>query len=239
MKKELFDLNFNELLKYPKDFTPKFRYQIPLRCSNFCTYCEKQLQCCSNQPPLMSHGCSIDEIKKIISEPFKGTDDRPIMFLLENPGGDYQNGCNIKYNGVEKNPPVNHFYFSPAHDIKKWPTTVEEVKPNPYGNYFAYLIKRHSLNNVYIANCIKCKYSGDMYKKTKKICVEKYLKEEIKIFAPQKIIVFGRKAESILYSYISELNCDICYLWHPAARRSRKNIIEHNDKILVEFLRII
>jgi len=191
----------------------------------------------------MSHGCSIDEIKQIIPEPFEGTDDRSIMFLLENPGGDYQNGCNVTYDGIEKNPPVNHFYFSPNLDSGKWPTTVEEVQPNPYGNYFAYLIKKYSLKNVYITNCIKCKYTGDMYEKTKETCAEEFLQKEVCIFKPDIVFFFGHKAEHIFNDVKKRLFPDLrgktCYLWHPAARRSRKNIIEHNDKILVEFLRKI
>jgi len=143
MEPELVNLNFKKkLLHYPDKFDIKNRYEEdnPIPCQGFCTCCEDKLQRQATTPPLMSHGCSIDEIKKIIPEPFEGTDNRRIMFLLENPGGDYQNGCVKKCNGIMKNPPVNHFYFSPNLDSGKWPKTVEEVQPNPYGNYFAYLI---------------------------------------------------------------------------------------------------
>lgn len=242
MEKELFDLNFKELLKYPDKFAIKNRYDEPISCQGFCTCCENKLQRQSTTPPLMSHGCSIDEIKEIIPEPFTGRDNRRIMFLLENPGGDYQNGCELECNGFKKSPPVNHFYFSPNLDSVKWPTTVEEVNPNPYGNYFAYLIKRYSLNNVYITNCIKCKYTGDMYEKTKETCVENFLQREVCIFKPDIVFFFGHKAEHI-FNDVKRLLPDFhgrtCYLWHPAARRSRKNIIEHNDGILVKFLRKI
>ena len=239
MEPDLFNLNFKKLLDYPDKFDIQNRYEKDIPCHGFCTCCENKLQQQVATPPLMSHGCSTEEIKQIISEPFTGTNDRRIMFLLENPGGDYQNGCNIKCNEIEKDPPVNHFYFSPNLDSGKWPITVEEVKPNPYGNYFAYLIKRHSLNNVYITNCIKCKYTGNMYKDTKKICVDTYLKKEIEYFDPQKIVVFGCKAMSVVRSYCNFDSNNICRLWHPAARRSLKNIIEHNDEILAEFLRKI
>ena len=151
MEENLFDLNFNQLLMYPKHFEIKNRYEDnnPIPCSGFCTYCENELGLKAATPPLMSHGCSIDEIRTVlgVNGDFAGGNDQRIMFLLENPGGDYENGDGRTCDGFRKNPPVYHFYFSP--NIQgKWPTTIEEIAKNPYGNYFAYLIYRYALNNV-------------------------------------------------------------------------------------------
>ena len=234
MKNELLDLNFNQLLKYPDHFEIKNSYDKnhPIPCSGFCTYCENELGLRAATPPLMSHGCSTDEIQKVLGvDKFDGGNEQPIMFLLENPGGDYGNGMPIG----DKCPPVKHFYFSP--NIKgKWPTTIEEIAKNPYGNYFAYIIYRYALNNVYITNCIKCKYTGDMYEKTKERCVERYLKKEIDYFKPEIVIFFGRKAQHIFNQIFPNFQGKTIYLWHPAARRSRKNIINNNNGWLYDFL---
>ena len=241
MIKNLFNLNFDTLLKYPDrdHFEIKNRYEDnnPIPCSGFCTCCENELGLKAATPPLMSHGCSIDEIRTVIGikEKFPGGYDQRIMFLLENPGGDYENGDKITCDGIRKSPPVYHFYFSP--NIKgKWPTTIEEIAKNPYGNYFAYLIYRYALNNVYITNCIKCKYTGDMYEKTKTQCVEQYLKKEIDYFKPEIVIFFGRKAQQIFNQFFPNFQGKTIYLWHPAARRSRKNIINNNNGWLYDFL---
>ena len=132
MEGNLFNLNFKILLKYPDRFEIKNRYEDnnPIPCSGFCTCCENELGLKAATPPLMSHGCSTDEIQKMLGvDKFDGGNEQPIMFLLENPGGDYGNGMPIG----DKCPPVKHFYFSP--NIKgKWPTTIEEIAKNPYGN---------------------------------------------------------------------------------------------------------
>ena len=238
MEGNLFNLNFKILLKYPDRFEIKNRYEDnnPIPCSGFCTCCENELGLKAATPPLMSHGCSTDEIQKMLGvDKFDGGNEQPIMFLLENPGGDYGNGMPIG----DKCPPVKHFYFSP--NIKgKWPTTIEEIAKNPYGNYFAYIIYRYALNNVYITNCIKCKYTGDMYERTKKICVEKYLHDEVRIFDPEVVIFFGHKAEHIFHDAFPDFHGKTCYLWHPAyityCKGHLETFVAENDKKLYSSL---
>ena len=244
MEKELFHLNFDNLLKYPDKFDIKNRYEKAIPCQGFCTCCEDKLQRQAATPPLMSHGCSIDDIRAVIGDTKKfpdGNDER-ILFLLENPGGDCGNGMPVG-DTIIKNPPVYHFYFTPNIINGEWPTTTEEIEQNCYGNYFAYIIYRYALNNVYITNCVKCEYykdkDRDMYELSKELCVERFLREEIRIFVPQKVIFFGQAAERIFRKAFPDFQGKTCCLWHPAARRSRKDIIEHNDEILVEFLRKI
>ena len=121
----------------------------------------------------------------------------------------------------------------------KWPTSIEEIAKNPYGNYFAYIIYRYALNYVYITNCIKCKYAGDiMYEKTKEQCVKRYLKTEIDYFKPEIVFFFGHRAEHIFNGHkdlFPDFRGKTCYLWHPATRRSRENIIKHNNALLYDF----
>ena len=82
-----------------------------------------------------------------------------------------------------------------------------------------------------------------MYEKAKEICTEEFLQKEVCIFKPDIVFFFGHKAEHIFNDvkkrFFPDFHGRTCYLWHPAARRSRKDIIEHNDEILVEFLRKI
>ena len=155
----------------------------------------------------MSHGCSSDDFVSIIGKPLPEVKcDLPIMFLLENPGGDCGNGKAVTCDGVTKNPPVNHFYFS--SELDHWPTTPDEIK-NPYGDYFAYLMAKFGLANVYVTNCVKCEYSGDKkdpngrYLKTAWNCMVRFLEKEIELFQPRLIVCFGRQvSDELLYKKI-------------------------------------
>ena len=242
---DLEEINFTRVLKYktPVERKRSERNETGERteiysCNVFCCECEADKDCAPNSADyevLMSHGCTSDDMAKIIGEPcpIKGIPcPEPVMFLLENPGGVANDtGAKRKCNGVTKYPPIKQFYFS--SDLTEWPTQPSQIK-NPYGDYFAYLMAHHGLTNVYITNCIKCKYTGGDYGRTAKKCIETHLQKEIDIFKPKLIICFGVKVENLLRKYVLK-NEDAkrsakMRLLHPAARRSRFYIVDENDK---------
>ena len=236
VKQRLFNLNFKNLLKYQDNFPIQNRYddESKLVCYGFCTECEDKGKV-SEDEVLMSHGCHSSVYQELIQEKNTFTNNEPIMFLLENPGGDYGNGDSVTYNSITKKPPVKHFYFTP--NCESWPgdDDINIIAKNPYGNYFAYLMQKYSLGNVYITNCIKCKYTEN-YEESKNCC-KKWLEEEIEIFKPTKIVCFGCKAEKLYNYYFKRSGIEIKRLLHPAARKSRSGIIEENDKRLTDFFK--
>lgn len=236
VKQRLFNLNFKNLLKYQDNFPIQNRYddESKLVCYGFCTECEDKGKV-SEDEVLMSHGCHSSVYQELIQEKNTFTNNEPIMFLLENPGGDYGNGDSVTYNSITKKPPVKHFYFTP--NCESWPgdDDINIIAKNPYGNYFAYLMQKYSLGNVYITNCIKCKYTENY--EVSKNCCKKWLEEEIEIFKPTKIVCFGCKAEKLYNYYFKRSGIEIKRLLHPAARKSRSGIIEENDKRLTDFFK--
>ncbi len=248
-KTKLERLNFSGILKYESPVRRGFRGVggAPLNtCAGFCHDCEDWGFAPRNGSSgiLMSHGCTTDDYIKVIGQSLPEVKcDLPIMFLLENPGGDYGNGESRETDGVTKNPPINHFYFSPS--IHSWPTV---VSGNHYGDYFAYLMAKFGLSNVYITNCIKCKYGKDHYAKTANNCMARFLKHEIEIFHPKLIVCFSQKVSNeLFYKHIecSNEGCDatkVCLI-HPSAdsrprwRGNWTGIVKENDKRLDKALR--
>ena len=173
VKQRLFNLNFKNLLKYQDNFPIQNRYddESKLVCYGFCTECEDKGKV-SEDEVLMSHGCHSSVYQELIQEKNTFTNNEPIMFLLENPGGDYGNGDSVTYNSITKKPPVKHFYFTPNCELWPGDDDINIIAKNPYGNYFAYLMQKYSLGNVYITNCIKCKYTENY--EASKNCSETY-----------------------------------------------------------------
>jgi hypothetical protein len=221
------DLNFLELLHYGGQPSPASRYEESQRpqCSGYCVSCENDglVQKNGGRLDLMSHGCDSADFEAILGPmPKSGPGvPEPILFLLENPGMNYGNGKKVKFDGFEKEPPVKHYYFSPSTDV--WPNKLDEFQGNFYGPYFAYLMRKHQLTNVYITNLVKCKYHDsrdktvytptDIYKK----CVDLWLRREIKYFDPKLVVCFGGRAEGgfkFAYSETSPIK-SVC-LYHPS-----------------------
>jgi hypothetical protein len=149
--KVLHKLNFETLLSYPTEFQPRHHYGAPICCDRFCIQCEADgtLKEAGGKLTLMSHGCEISDFEQLLGpmpeqEKFLNA---PVMFLLEDPGGDYDLGEDRTFNGFTKTPPVNHYYFSTAS--KTWPRSLDDVirDGNYYGTYFAYLIQKHPAFN--------------------------------------------------------------------------------------------
>lgn len=246
--KRLRELNFRELLDFGAQPRPvSGRYPMPLHCEGYCVSCEDGglLQNTEGRLDLMSHGCDSDDFDTVLG-PMPGDGagvEQHILFLLENPGADYGNGAPVPFRGHRKQPPINHYYWAPS--ITCWPHELEQFKGNFYGPYFAYLMWRHQLRNVYITNLVKCKWttcdgkSGRTPARIVAHCSEHYLKREVELFAPGLVLCFGWAAEKGFrdFSRRAGLTCPAVSLAHPAYIQNRsytheltpKEVIRQND----------
>jgi hypothetical protein len=153
---ELAELNFRKLINYGVQPSVKVKYD-PLQCYGYCIDCEQKYLVEPGQLDLISHACDSSDFEAILGPlPSAQPIDIPIVFLLEDPGGDYGNGERFSYEGCRKQPPTNHYYWSPQ--VHTWPASIEELR-HFYGPYFAYLMRNHGLRNVYITNLVKCNLS--------------------------------------------------------------------------------
>src|ERR1041385_3720515 len=99
--KALHRLNFNELLGYGGVVQRKHFYDYPANCDSFCVKCEKNgtLEKAGGKLTLMSHGCDTSDFEAAIGSvlPVSNPIDFPILFLLQDPGGDYDLGEEMSF----------------------------------------------------------------------------------------------------------------------------------------------
>lgn len=195
----------------------------------------------------MSHGCDSSDFESVLGPmPREGAGvTAPVLFLLQDPGADYGNGAPVAFAGFRKQPPVHHYYWTPNGNV--WPQGLADFNGNFYGPYFAYLMRRHQLLNVYITNVAKCKLVGDNDRaRVAEHCAERYLTREMALFAPRVTFCFGRAAQRQFGKFIAKtkLACPSVYLRHPsyiAARwqtsgRSQKQLVGENDHTVTDAL---
>lgn len=251
LNNELVKLNFLELLNYSGQPIVKNSYNPPLKCFGYCIDCEEKgiFPKVGDSFDQMSHGCDTSDFEALLGENKNEGVGYPIIFLLENPGRDNGNGDVVPFNGYKKQPPINCYYWT---DIDKWPKDADNL-PHYYCPYFAYLMNKHSLKNVYITNLIKCNIISKKktnYDKNRAMmnCVQNWLKREIEIFSPKIVFCFGRNAENgfnqfkLKYGWGSKS----LYLYHPSAislaqryHKTLKQMIIENDEKIEEFLKKI
>ena len=228
---ELRDLNFKRVLMYegvpkPKRKTGNRLYQ----CHGFCVKCERcRLVSSPVGEVLMSHGCLSSDFESLLGPMPDKRLFEPIMFLFQNPGGNYGNCSEVSYEGITKWPPVNHYYWTPT--LSTWPKNVEEIKVS-YGDYIAYLMVRFGFANVYITNCIKCKYTKMNYWPTAEKCINEFLVEEVNLFKPKMILCFGTAADKLIYKYLGIGGGRKARLLHPRVLddpRQRKKYPQPED----------
>ena len=247
VQKELERLNFSGVLNYKRPIVLRPRDGSPLNtCVGFCHDCENHgfAPKGGSDDILMSHGCTSEDFSEILGQPLPGMKcSEPIMFLLENPGGDYDLGDVCVCENIRKKPPNKHFYFS--SDLKRWPTSIADIQ-NRYGDYFAYLMAKFGLSNVYITNCIKCKYGAKWYAETADNCIARFLEREILLFRPRFIFCFGKRAsDELLWKRIQrpkklpDVKFRKVTLLHPATRRKWRKVVQENDRRINKTLKTI
>ena len=253
----LVDLNFREIVNYGGQPPVQAQQNPPITCHGYCVSCEESgvLQQVGGQLGLMSHGCDSEDFENVLGRmPANPAVARPIsepvLFLLNDPGGGVQHGRVVPYRGFRKEPPVNTYYW--AH-CGRWPTAASEVVNwGVWNSYFAYLMWRHQLRNVYITNRAKCKWRNENGAAAPswpivEHCVNRFLTREVEIFAPQLAFCFGRHAwETFPLVQPVIPNCQRVglkrFLYHPAFIQNRTQAqgltpaqaIEQNDAWIEE-----
>lgn len=199
----------------------------------------------------MSHAADTSDFERFFKKPAPVDQahpvvNEPVMFLLESPGADYDNGCLIHHSDfpeIAKKPPVNGYYWMPYPDgrFPEWPIRDEEVA-HTYGPYFAYLIGHFNLRNAYITNVVKCglwnekensflalmRASGGLRDKIVANCYHRFLSREIKELEPAIIFAFGQDAQAPA----GHCGLSTVRLLHPADRHSRDQFIARNNKTI-------
>jgi hypothetical protein len=243
--KRLVQLNFSRIVDYGGMPPAKNAYDLKKVCKGYCVSCEKQgiLDRTGGRLDLMSHGCDFSDFETALGPMPEKTPpmNLPILFLLENPGADYGNGDKVDFQHFRKEPPVYCYYWVP--DIKTWPISHTDLKGKSahYGPYFAYLMHQHQLRNVYITNVVKCRWVSKSKKAGKHTpeqivenCVDQFLGEEFRILSPKIVFCFGGQAKKAYDRFKEQKgwNCVMECLYHPAARISREQLIQENDKLI-------
>lgn len=255
MKDErLVQLNFREIVHYGGQPPVCHSYSRRLDCTGYCVSCEDAglVARTGGRLDLMSHGCDSADFEAILGPmPQDGPAvEQPVLFLLDTPGGESGNGRAVTFRGFRKQPPVNHYYWTPK--VKTWPVSVAEFNGNFYGPYFAYLMRRHQLRNVYITNLVKCKWIPEQATGGKRQtpagivrhCVEHYLSREVRMFAPEFVLCFGEMAEQGFRELVmgSDSTCRVARLLHPSyiwrrwqtSGMSQEELVQKNDRLLKE-----
>lgn len=245
------ELNFEELIKYvggaPR---PAKSYRKAPTCTGFCVSCDKLDGASPSAARLdqISHAADTHDYETILGPiPTKtrsagGWVEEPIMFLLESPGSSFHNGKPLTIRGHSRTVPVYHYYWAPP--AKGWPDGTGDLS-NPYGPYFAYLMARFGLKNVYITNAVKCgktrrsgafeAYSFRVRRPSRdttilRNCASEFLGREIDLHRPAVIFAFGGSAAKALrVSEVDTRGAEVVSLIHPAARRSREAIVKENN----------
>ena len=238
-------LNFQTLLQYPENLIIKNSYSNPILCNGFCIDCEKKevIDLKSTKLTFLSHSCTTEDYVSILGEmPNNKHYEGKVMFILEQPGGDYNLGNWLFFHGVKKYPPVKHYYWTP--DSENWIMSINELieDGNFYGNYFSYLINKFGFTNCYITNAIKCKivganrYTND-YNTVSQNCRENFLQKEFTHLNPSLICCFGDAAFNLTNRLIGIEGVIICRLYHPHAIKTsqrygytRKEMFIANDR---------
>lgn len=255
---QLSELNFHKLVQYSSAPGPDSRGSGAVNCTGFCVSCEKKglLRDSDFRLDQMSHGADTDDFVKSIGSPLPQVRVRAsVVFLLESPGGYYENGTPIEHDGIVKQPPVNNYYWTPPLKQRYWPTSPDQIDGS-YGPYFSYILAKHGLGNAYFTNIVKCSLAerskdkfvrynpkrrnpNDRDAKILANCYESFLAEELRILKPAIVFYFGRRAE--FFGYCAEIRsilsgAEVRTLFHPAARHGLAKTIMYNDSCLSEAL---
>jgi hypothetical protein len=230
---DLRDLNFRQLLHYGGQPSVEWYRSTPWPCNGYCVACDEQLglrTMTTTKRVFISHGADTSDYEQVLG-PLKCRTYPvidPILFLLADPGADYGHYREVAYSGSFKWPTVNCYYWVPPKDMRAWPENTRMLS-HYYGDYFAYLMRKHDLHNVYITNVIKCGWGTNGLDPTGrrrivKTCYDHFLKREFSIFSPRLVVCFGRVADTWLKWCLRSNETQplqIVCLYHPAAIRNR------------------
>ena len=255
-KKELKELNFNNLLKidhpniekYSFEDYAKNGYKHPI--IGMCTKCEEEkVNICLSDKKCklknMGHGSMTDDILAATGQ--KSSPDwkeDSVLFVLENPGPcDNEIYTQVKYKGFEKFPSQQWHFVNP----QPYPQRCEypyHFKKKEYGELFCSILFTFKLRNMYITDVIKC---GMIHENGKYLhintyddkcienCLKNYFYKEIQLVNPKIIFCLGGNSHNQITKHLDEIEDFLKHrpvvkeLPHPN-NRSCKTSIEFRDK---------
>lgn len=244
MNKELAELNFNKLLYYEN--IRGYSKQKPFKCNGFCIDCElKGILKDGEKLERMSHGADSDDFRKVIPKQYNN--NTPIMFLMLDPAPSFSDNRDehLSFENISKDIPTKMYYW--VTDYISEPVTYDVIsKESTYDLYWWYLQEKHSLNNIYITNTIKC-YSALYHSRKPNYniqnnCIENFLVKEIELFNPQIIfclhskVYYIMKHNPLIKKLLERNNTKVAKLKHPSMVETyHKNQVEYlnnNDEII-------
>ncbi len=238
MKKELNQLNFNDLLILDSSINiDSYDFNVYLTnekhlITGYCTRCEsKGCNKCPEDDSFelknISHGASSDDVllaTKQNSTDFSGWHNEGVLFLMEGPSKGYDIYEEVEFNGYLKRPTQYWFWVNDDQEKLSYP---QEFKGRVYGSLFNSIIFTFRLKNAYLTNLVKCglndandgfKGIGKYSTESIDTCYENILLKEIEIVKPKVIFCFGSKVYNFLYrKYFDEkFPWIVISLPHPA-----------------------
>ncbi|HUH73202.1 MAG TPA: uracil-DNA glycosylase family protein [Chitinophagales bacterium] len=200
-----------------------------------------------NECNLMSGFSHTSDFNKLLQKnsdvkikPIENGNDTPIIFLLENPGKDWNLHRNF-FNKTLVFPRLNYWFgkIEDYLDNKKVAKNLEifpESSNDAYANSFIHLMKKYNLSNVLVTNSVKCKPEKEerLPKERNIECMEMFLLKEIEIFKPQIIFCFdvsntAKNLNNLRKNHPKQFeNIQIYNLYHPKARFKKRNDIKEN-----------
>lgn len=211
----------------------------------FCHDCESKGLLSQNEKlERISHGADSNDFRHYVQKIYGN--DIPVMFLMLDPSPTTQPFYRLLKDtaGNTKEVPKKYYYWTSDY-ITHAITREDILNGSIYDLYWWYLQNKHSLNNIYITNVIKC-YCSSANNRIKTNCIENYLKKEIKIFNPKKIFCMGSKVHYIMNhkpmrNLIAERNIKVAKLYHISwcesyHRMSKEEFLDRNDSIIESVL---
>ena len=144
--------------------------------------------------------------------------------------------------------PAKSWYWLPDESDHKLDTyNPKEYTKNStqgkYGEYFASIIYRFGLRNVYVTNMLKCGVSrggkailkSNQCKSIRDNCISQYLYQEIKSFQPEAMFAFGHNTYNEVRKKFTDYSPSkkLFYLPHPACRTNKKDYQRTSHKHLL------
>jgi len=195
---------------------------------------------------MISHSCDSSDFEHLL-RPLPASPEqvnRPILFLLDSPVKRHFDTIRpVEFRGFNKGVPVQHYYWTP--ECKEWPKNSSELE-SYYGDYFAYLMQKHALHNVYITNFVKCSKRGKRDARLKTECFNRYLRKELEYFKPAIVFCFGENADDALEAHARDTfrhhllyhPSAIYYWWRTTSKTplTRQQRFDENDRRIREAL---
>lgn len=276
IKKSLDEINFKKILhekEYVENGSHNYKKEKPGNSQHeyceeepYCTLCDtewnipkQEIEGIDYKLSNVSHGThTLDFLHA--AEGYEGTeaicklienwDDRPVLFLFENPSIDYDIYTKGEKWNAKKRPPTRWYWIYDS-DLKKEVENkyISSLKKKKYGAMVFALIRIFKLSNAYMTNVVKCgmndvnnenKFLTTKHYKPECIntCVNKILLEEITELTcgntePLTVFAFGRRTQHLICSALRtneykkfKDRTQVVYMPHPASH----NISNNNRK---------